>query len=204
MRAAGWRVLFDGSDLDRWVIIDSNPKLEGKTLVFAGEGVRAETGGMAWDNYVLSSDFMITPKGKNPKYCIQLTANGTCVYCQLVPDCMLIAYYCDKPKKNPKGFSHLIQGAKVRLPHRSWFNFTMKALRGKITGYVDGKEIATAKIPSGTKGLPGFLINQQKDCVVRAKNIKIRFLRPTKRQLEEFRRHPLFNWLRYVESLGRK
>ena len=204
MRATGWRTLFDGSDLDKWVIINANFKLEGQTLVFAGDGVRAECGGESWDNYLLKAEFMITPKGQDPKYCIQLTADGTCVYCQLVPHCMLIAYYCGTPKKNPRGFTHLIPGAQIRLRQRSWFNFTMKATQGRITGLVDGKEIATAQIPSGTKGMPGFLINQQSDCVIRAKNIKIRFLRPTKKQLEEFRRHPLFNWLRYEESLKRK
>ena len=67
MRSAGWRALFDGSDLDKWVI-DGNCKLEGKTLVFAGDDLKAETGGMSWDNYLLSADFMITPRGKSPKY----------------------------------------------------------------------------------------------------------------------------------------
>lgn len=204
MKATGWRTLFDGSDLDKWVICNEDIELDGDALTIAGDGVRAETGGESWDNYLLKAEFMITPTGKIPKYCIQLTAGGTCVYCQLVPHCMLIAYYCGKPKMNPKGFTHLISPAKVRVKQKTWFTFMMKATQGKITGFVDGEEIATARIPSGTQGMPGFLVNQQKDCVVRVKNIKIRFLRPTKKQFEEFRKHPLFNWLRYKESLRRK
>ena len=80
----------------------------------------------------------------------------------------------------------------------------MKASGGKITGMIDGKEIATAGIPSGTKGMPGLLVNQQKDCVIRARNIRIRFLRPTKKQLEEFGKNPLYNWLRYEEYHRRR
>ena len=204
MGRTGWRRLFDGSDLDKWVIIGKTPKLEGEAMVFAGDGVRAEGGGMSWDNYLLSADFMITPKGKAAKYCIQLTANGTSVYCQLVPNYMLIAYYCAKPKKNPRGFTHLISPAEIGLKPRSWFNFTMKATGGKISGMIDGEEIATTRIPSGTKGMPGLLMNQQKDCVVRARNVRIRFLRPTKKQLEEFGKNPLYNWLRYEESRRRR
>ena len=200
MGRTGWRRLFDGTDLDKWVMIGGVPQLEGKSMVFAGDDVRAEAGGESWDNYLLSADFMITPKVKAAKYCIQLTADGTCVYCQLVPNCMLIAYYCGKPKKKPREFTHLIPPAEIRLKQRSWFNFTMKASGGKITGMINGKEIATAGIPSGTKGMPGLLVNQQKDCVIRARNIRVRFLRPTKKQLEEFGKNPLYNWLRYEES----
>ena len=84
-KATGWRSLFDGSDLDKWVICDKDVGIDGETLAFVGDGIRAETGGMSWDNYVLKAEIMITPKGKTPKYCVQLTANGTCVYCQLMP-----------------------------------------------------------------------------------------------------------------------
>jgi len=197
MKATGWRTLFDGSDLDKWVL--SNARLDGDALLVSGGEVRAETGGMSWDNYVLKAEFMITPKGKTPRYCIQLTANGTGVYCQLVPHCMLIAYYCHEPKRKPKGFTHLIPGTDVRVGQRTWFSFAMKAEHGRITGMVNGNEIATARIPSGSRGMPGFLVNQIKDCGIKVRNIKIKFLRPTKKQLHEFGKHPLYNWLRYAE-----
>ena len=204
VKATGWRTLFDGSDLDKWSFCVGDVELARDAFAIAKGEVRTKTGGLPWANYALRADIMITPKGRNPKYCVQLTANGTCVYCQLVPHCMLIAYYCEKPSKNPKGFTHLIAPAEVRVPENSWFTFTMRASHGRITGMVDGAEIANARIPAGTKGMPGFLINQLKHCVVKIRNIKIRLLRPTNKQLEEFHKHPLYNWLRYVESTKRR
>jgi len=203
MKATGWRTLFDGSDLDKWVGL-GGIDLEGDVMALPSDEVRAETGGMSWDNYILRAEFLIIPKGKHPKYCVQLTASGTGVYCQLVPHCMLIAYYCVKPKKNPKGFTHLIAPAEIRVPHKRWFTFTMQASQGTITGMVDGKKIASARIPSGTQGMPGFLVNQLNDCRVKVRNTKIKFLRPTRKQLEEFTKHPLFNWKKYKESVKRK
>lgn len=203
MKATSWLTLFDGTDLDKWVVHEGI-ELDGKNLVIAPEGVRAETGGQSWDNYLLRGEFLITPKGKNPKYCVQLTADGTGVYCQLVPHGMNIAYYCDKPKKKPKGFTHLIAPARLNVPQKIWFTFAIRASQGQITGMVNGKEIAGARIPSGTQGMPGFLVNQLKDCVVKVRNIKIKFLHPTKKQLEELGKHPLFNWLRYKETTKKK
>jgi len=203
MKATGWFTLFNGSDLDKWVVHEGID-IDGNTLVIAPEGVCAETGGESWDNYLLRGEFLITPKGKNPQYCVQLTADGTCVYCQLVSHSMNIAYYCDKPKKNNKGFTHLIVPTPFRVPHKAWFTFAIRASQGRITGIVDGKEIASANIPIGTQGMPGFLVNQLKDCGVKVRNIKIKFLRPTMQQLEEFEKHPLYNWLRYKETLKKK
>ena len=200
IRATGWRTLFDGSDLNKWSVGGDEETLVGDALTIAKGEVRAETGGMSWDNYVLRADIMVTPKGGIPKYCVQLTANGTCVYCQLVPHCMLIAYYCEKPRRNPEGFTHLIAPVAIRIPERSWFTFTMRASDGEVTGMINGAEIANAQIPSGTKGMPGFLVNQLERCVVKVRNIKVRLLRPTKKQLGEFHKHPLYNWLKHVEA----
>ena len=202
MKATGWRTLFDGSDLAKWVI--GGVELDGAALAIREGEVRAEAGGMSWDNYILRGEFLISPRGNTPKYCVQLTADGTGVYCQLVPHCMLIAYYCDRPKTKPKGFTHLIAPVPIRVPYKTWFTFAMRASQGRVTGMVDGKEIASARIPSGTQGMPGFLVNQMTDCDVKVRNIKIKFLRPTKTQLDEFTKHPLYNWLRYVERTKRR
>ena len=45
-----------------------------------------------------------------------------------------------------------------------------------------------------------LLANQLERCVVKVRNIKVRLLRPTKKQLEEFHKHPLYNWLKHVEA----
>jgi len=52
--------------------------------------------------------------------------------------------------------------------------------------------------------MPGFLVNQLKDCDVKVRNIRIKFLYPTKKQLEELEKHPLFNWLRHKKTTKRK
>jgi hypothetical protein len=114
---------------------------------------------------------------------------------------MLIGYYCETPKKKPKGFTHLIAPAEACVPLGSWFTFAMEAAHGTIMGMVNGQPIASARIPRGTRGMPGFLINQLEDCVVRVRDIKIRFLNPTRQQIAESQRHPLFNWLRHKESV---
>lgn len=111
MKPTGWITLFDGTDLDKWLTCEGDIALDGEAIAIAGDGVRAETGGESWDNYLLRAEFLIAPKGKHPKYCVQLTADGTGVYCQLVPHCMNIAYYCNKPKKKPRGFTQLISSA---------------------------------------------------------------------------------------------
>jgi hypothetical protein len=82
--------------VDKWVIDGDDVELDGTALCIRQGEVRAETGGLSWDDYVLRAKFLITPTGKNPKYCVQLTADGTGVYCQLVPHCMLIAYHEEK------------------------------------------------------------------------------------------------------------
>ena len=45
---------------------------------------------MSWDNYVLSADVYIQKKGVQANHCIQLTGNGTSIYCQIVGGWMLI------------------------------------------------------------------------------------------------------------------
>ncbi|MFH0953500.1 MAG: family 16 glycoside hydrolase [Verrucomicrobiota bacterium] len=199
-----WLTLFDGSSLGKWAISADGMEIDGDTLVFSGKAAKAEVGGMSWDNYVLGADVMITPRTAKPRFCVQLTASGTCIYCQLMPWHIRIAYYCARPKKHPAGFTHLITPVPVTPRARKWLAFQMRAENGRLTALLDGKKVAAANIPDGTAGMPGFLINQQKDCVVRLRNIRIKFLRPTRKQMLELARDAQINWLRYEESQRRR
>ena len=201
MRSGGLP-LSESASLSKWAI--SNPedvRTDGDTWVFTGKDVRAEIGGMSWDNYVLSADVWIKRTSPDARYCVQLTGRGTSIYCQLVPGCVLIAYYDETPKGNPKGFTHLERQA-VHVPDRTWFNFRMKAEAGIITALLDGREIVSAAIPCGTRGMPGLLVNQQNSAEVRVRNVRVQFLNPTPEQLREYGTDAGVNWGRYVTEHG--
>jgi len=205
MKPTDWLPLFDGASLAKWGIdVPDHLEIDGDALVVhpdaKGEGVRAEVGGASWDNYILSADVMITRQGDDAHYCVQLTADGTAIYCQLVPGAVLLAYYCDEPKDDPKGFTHLAK-KQVDIPEGTWFNFQMKAQEGVVTAIVDGTELLSAKCPRRTdRGFPGFLINQQKQSEVRIRNIAVKFLDPTDEQLQEYEKDAGYNWLRHKEK----
>ena len=51
--------------MDKWVIDGDDVELDGTALCIRQGEVRAETGGLSWDDYVLRDKFLITPTGKN-------------------------------------------------------------------------------------------------------------------------------------------
>ena len=78
------------------------------------------------------------------------TEGNVGTYSQIVidnDDNILIAYYEEEPKDNPKGFTHLIAPAEVRVPDRTWFNFRMAAEAGIVTAFLDGERITSAAAP---------------------------------------------------------
>ena len=176
-------------------------KVDGEDWVFAGRDVRAEVGGMSWDDYVLSADVWVDRTGPDGRYCVQLTGRGTCIYCQLVPGWILIAYYDQLPQDNPRGFKHLAR-REVDMPERTWLNFQMKAEAGTVTAYLAGREIVSAAIPSGTQGMPGLLVNQQSGAEVRIRNVRVEFLNPTPEQLREYATDASENWDKYAATHG--
>ena len=197
MNETEWLPLFDGTNLSKWGFDGlDNMELEGDTLVISDKAVKAEVGGASWDNYIISMDVLITRNSKKGRYCVQLTGDGTCIYCQLVPGAVLLAYYSEEPKGSPEGFTHI--GNKERdIPQDTWFNFQMQARHGVITAIIDDEQVLTADCPRGTSdGFPGFLVNQQEDCEVRIRDIRIKFLEPTKEQLQEYESDASYNWLK--------
>jgi hypothetical protein len=196
--ASGGLPLSDGKSAARWWIDHpENVRMDGGTWIFAGEDVRAEVGGMSWDNYCLSADVWIDPAGPDGTYCVQLTARGTSIYCQLVPGWVLIATVAGEPA----GFKHLAR-QRVVFPDRTWVEFRMKAEGGVVTAGLDGREIVSAQLPCSTKGVPGLLVNQQKNAEVRVRDIRVAFLEPTPEQIAEYGADAVENWEKYVAEHG--
>jgi hypothetical protein len=194
-----WLPLFDGTSLAKWVFDGGeNMAIDGDTLVIRddteGKGIKAEVGGASWDNYVIRMDVMIHRLSDDSRYCVQMTGDGTCIYCQLLPGVAVLAYYDDK-----KGFTHI--GKKDgSIPEGVWFTFQMRAEKGSVAGMINDTEVIRASCPRGTGGgFPGFLVNQQKNAEIRIRNIAIKFLEPTPEQLDEYEADASINWLRHNE-----
>ena len=193
-----WLPLAKNGDTSKWIGLGGTMQFDGDAWVFTGQDVRAEVGGMSWDDYILSIDVKIERRAPDAAWCVQVTGNGTQIYCQLVPGLAQIAWYCDEPKDNPKGFTHLARQT-FQSPDSAWFTFQMKAERGMVTAVVNDREIVSAAIPGGTAGMPGLLVNQQKGCTVRVRGARVKFLRPTPEQLDEYGRDATSNWMRHQE-----
>ncbi|MHC4982842.1 MAG: family 16 glycoside hydrolase [Planctomycetota bacterium] len=201
MEPTDWLALFDGTGLAKWAFDGGeNLEIDGDTLVVTdhpkGKGLKAEVGGASWDNYVLSADVMVKRETENGWYCVQLTGDGTQIYCQLMPGLVKLAYYSDETDH----FTDIAQ-VKAGFAEGSWLTFEMKALHNVVTALIDGEEIVSGECPRGTDGgFPGFLINQQKESEVRIRNIRIRFLEPAEKQLQEYEKDASYNWLRHKEA----
>ncbi|MBN1917210.1 MAG: hypothetical protein JW889_04815 [Verrucomicrobia bacterium] len=191
-----WLPLTPGGDLSKWWIDTSDGlRVDGDTLVFTGPDVRAEVGGMSWDDYVLSADVILRRRADNAYFQVELTAAGTCVYCQLLPDSMVLAHYSDRKR----GTAHFGSAA-VKLQDDVWHTLQMKAQQNYITAALDGHEIVTGKSPHGTKGMPGVVVKAIRNAEPRLRNIRIQFLSPTAQQLEEYRLDASTNWKNYENS----
>ena len=201
MRSGGLP-LAEGGSLTRWTIgSPGDARIDGDAWVFTGQDVRWEVGGMSWDNYVLSADVQVVRTAPDGTYRVQLTGRGTTIYCQLVPGWIVIAYFEEQPKHNPRGFTHVAR-REVEVPEGVWVNFRMKAEKGTITASLNGREIVSAAIPCGTQGMPGLLVNGQKGVLVRIKNVRVEFFNPTPEQLAEYRTSAAENWNRWVDRRG--
>ena len=191
--ATEWFPLTPKGDLSKWWIDTFRSlKVAGNALIISRTDVRAEVGGMSWDNYELSSEVMINSTDERAYYQVELTAVGTSVYCQLVPGWVVLAYFSHE--KN--GTAHFGK-APVQVSHGTWHEFLMRAKGGIITAVFDDEELASGHSPNGTKGMPGFVVKFLKNTEVRMRNIKIRFLAPTAEQLEEYELDASTNWTNY-------
>jgi len=192
-KVTGWLPLFDGSDLSKWWFEDpEHVRVQDGTLVFDERAVRAEVGGMSWENYELSAEVMIRITGEDAFYQVELTASGSCTYCQLLPGWMVLAYFSSE-----KNATDHFGKATVDVRPGQWHEFVMRAEEGLITVVFDGKELVRGTSPNGTRGMPGIIVKKVAAAEPRLRNLRIRFLSPTPEQIREYDLDAATNWQNY-------
>ena len=195
-----WLPLTPGGDLSKWWIdVPDALRKDGDALVCTGSDVRAEVGGMSWDNYVLSAEVMVRRSADDAYYQVELTAAGTCVYCQLLPGWLVLAYF-DNAKNGTAHFGK----APLEIEDGVWHEFQMIAEGGQIAVAFDGRQVVAGQSPNGTTGMPGFVVNSIRNTEARMRNFRVRFLSPTAQQLREYELDATTNWRNYEESQQQK
>ncbi|HUU22600.1 MAG TPA: sigma-70 family RNA polymerase sigma factor, partial [Phycisphaerae bacterium] len=186
--------LFNGINLDKWVILSESPRYEiaGGELVVDGP-LHAEVGGMSWDDYRVGVDVRVerdaSDRSRFP-FNVQLCPVGTCVYAQLFGDNVNLAYWDNEREPH---FTHLASEPRP-VPRRRWHRFEVLAEGGVAAVFLDGEEVIRERVPRGTAGMLGLLVNADSDARVRLRNIRITFLKPTPEQLRELETPAATNW----------
>jgi len=168
-----------------------------------GAGLHVELGGMSWDNYRLGVDVLVEREsswephfdaGRFPAG-VQLCPRGTCVYCQLFRGVVNLAYWDNDREEH---FTHL---ASVQLPAalamRTWHRFEILVQSPRVVIFLDGEELIDKDVPTGAAGMPGLVVNYNSDAKVRLRDLRIRFVSPSRQQVEEFNTDPQTNWENY-------
>ena len=192
-----WLPLAEGGDFSKWVLDpDDAIEVDGDGVVRVCKDAKGEVGGVSWDNYVLSCEVRLTRLSEDWYFQVELTAVGSCVYCQLLPKRIVLCSYLEGGKGDKD--HHSIEN--VELTEDAWHEFTMVAQDGRITAILDGKEVTKAASPLGTAGMAGFIVKFIKNAEVRLRNLRVRFLSPTSEQIEEYSRDALTNWRNHEEA----
>lgn len=189
-----------------------NCRIEGGDLVVEDPksecGLHVEFGGMSWDNYRLGVDVLIE---KNSSSIAKFPANvqfcprGTCVFCQIfgpgqvewegiksVWEGVTLTYWNDEIKGHT-GLAHVHRP----LPSGVWHRFEILVQSPRVCIFVNGEEVIKKDVPLGTDGMPGLIVNYDSDARVRLRNLRIRFFKPTRLQVEEYGTDAATNWANY-------
>lgn len=194
-----WLPLAAEGDLSKWVLDPGDAIAhDGDALLFTDKDVKGEVGGMSWDNYVLSAEVLLTRLAKDWYFQVELTAVGTCVYCQLLPTCVVLCSYLD----GGKGDKDQLAIESFEVKEEVWHEFQMVAQEGRIKAIFDGHEVANATSPLGTAGMAGFVVKFIKNAQIRIRSLRLRFLSPTMEQINEYGRDAVTNWRNFEESQG--
>ena len=197
-KATDWIDLTPDGDLSKWVTgPPAEFRVEGDTFVFHGPDVRAEVGGMSWDDYVLRTDVLVRRDAEDAYFQIELAAVGSSVYCQILPQCLNLAYY-----SHQKDDTAVISSTPLTIEDARWYDFQMRAESGRITAFLDGTEVSAADSPNGTKGMPGFIIKKIRNAEPKIRNVRIMFVAPTRQQLQELELDARTNWRNYKKAQG--
>jgi RNA polymerase sigma factor (sigma-70 family) len=192
--------LFDGISLDKWWI---DPKAahytidKGELIVEKPEGrgsaLHAEVGGMSWQNYRVGVDVFVEREASSSSkypFNVQLCPNATCVYCQLFLRHVNIAYWDNDRQPH---FWHLASVPR-HIPTRVWLRFEVLVEDNWATAFINGEEVVRSRIPIGTRGMLGLIVNHDSDARARLRDLQITFLKPTPQQIRELETDAATNW----------
>jgi RNA polymerase sigma factor (sigma-70 family) len=186
--------LFNGINLDRWVLLSDGRSWEVKDGELVIEGrLHAEVGGMSWDDYRAGVDVLVekdSSSGMDLPFNVQLCPKGTSVFCQLVGDNVILAYWDETREKH---FTHLAS-VQRHVVQGIWHHFEIQVEDGGVTIFFNGEDVIRRKIPRGTAGMLGLVVNHGSDARVRLRNIQMTFLKATPQQLKELESDAARNW----------
>ncbi|HEX2988463.1 MAG TPA: hypothetical protein VHS06_09865 [Chloroflexota bacterium] len=195
---ADWLPLAPNGDPAKWWFDPPHLRIAEGAWVFTDNELRGEVGGMSWDNYILSAQVLIHRWAEDAHFQVELTAVGTNVYCQLLPPCIVLAYF----SQEKHGTDFFGKSPPLTPEHGVWRELAMQAQNGVITVFFDGRPVLSGKSPHGTQGMPGIVIKKLRHVEIRLKDLRVRFLDPTPAQLAEYQLDALTNWRNHEAAQG--
>ncbi len=165
-----------------------------------GAALHAEIGGMSWDNYRVEMEIMAetgtSPAKHGFPWNVQICPSNTNTFCQFFGDGSFnIGYVHDFAR--PGDWMHLADKHLERMKTKQWHKIELTARHGQVVLKLDGKMVNQAKVPTGTAGMVGLLVNFASDAKVHLRNMSVTLLEPTEQQLKELSRDAAANWEEY-------
>lgn len=180
--------------IDNGDLVVENPKGEGAAL-------HIEFGGMSWDNYQLGVDVLVE-KNSSPDMelaaNVQLCPRGTSVFCQIFGvgrswgNCINL-WHWDRDVKKEIHVAHVARAVDLN----TWYRFEVAVESPRVSIFFDGDQVIDERLVVGTDGMPGLVVNYASDARVKLRNLRIRFLKPTRLQVEEYGTEADTNWTNY-------
>ena len=197
-------------------------------------GLHVEFGGMSLDNYRLGVDVLIEKNASQNMVAanVQLCPRGTTVYCQIFGDVGrwgngINLWHWDIEGKKGIQVAHVslmdhihdsrdkISGKEMQfayLPRKialnTCYRFEIAVESPRVSIFFNGEQVIDERLEVPTYGMPGLIVNYGSDARVRLRNLRIRFLKPTRLQVEEYGADAATNWTNYkrreIEAARRK
>lgn len=174
-------------------LVVENPKGEEAAL-------HVEFGGMSWDNYRLGVDVLVEKNSSQNMIAanVQLCPRGTSVFCQMFGNVGrwgkgINLWHWDIEGKKEIQVVHVAR----TIALNTWYRFEIAVESPRVSIFLDGDQVIDKRLEVRTDGMPGLAMNYGSDARVRLRNLRIRFLKPTRLQVEEYGADAAINWTNY-------
>jgi len=203
-----------------------NCRIEGGDLVVEdpkSNGLHIEFGGMSWDNYRLGVDVLVEKNALQNMVAanVQLCPRGTTVYCQMFGALGrwgngINLWHWDVEGKKEIQVAHVslmdhihdprdkTSGKEKQLPYlphkivlNTWYRFEIAVESHRVSIFFNGEQVIDERLEVPTCGMLGLIVNYGSDARVRLRNLRIRFVKPTRLQVEEYGTDAATNWTNY-------